>query len=126
VNENNHVIPGRYDPQSQTKTEANDQVSSIYPGYFDPTQVPMTPGDTQVPMQPFQAPITQEKLVEHVERRQCLPQASPEHYRQQMQQEYENLKHPGTQLYKAQSVEAIIIPIVIELSINLNITQKHG
>lgn len=52
-NPNPYIVPGQpqYNPRSQSQTEADDWMSQVYPGYSDPTQTPMRPGDTSRPMQ---------------------------------------------------------------------------
>lgn len=52
-NPNPYITPGnpRYNPAAQSHTEADAWMPDVYPGFFDPTQVPMQRGDTQRPMQ---------------------------------------------------------------------------
>jgi hypothetical protein len=53
-NPNSHIIPGqpRYNPNVQSGDLGDAWLNQAYPGFIDPTQVPMSPGDTNRPMQP--------------------------------------------------------------------------
>lgn len=121
--DNPHVVPGQYDPQRQAKTEVGDYLSALYPGYFDPTQVAMRPGDTHIPMQIEKPEQTEREKLELVQ----------EEYKQKIEQQYQQQKlHINEYSHKelvqrsrleSNQVQAITIPIVIELTINLNV--KH-
>lgn len=122
---NPHVIPGQYNPQAQAKTEAGDYLSVMFEGYVDPTQVPMRPGDTQIPMY-------KEKLPEAPPHQPTHPEA-PEEYRRTVEAQYQQQSMRRSLLNSTtlpQSVNSesristVTIPIVIELTINLKI--NHG
>ena len=44
--------PGNYNPAVQSQSEADYWISQAYPGFSDPTQVPMRYGDTERPLHP--------------------------------------------------------------------------
>lgn len=126
LNNGNHnpgVVPGYYDPRRQAKTELNDyaQYLDLIPGYVDPTQIPMIPGDTQVPLQPPVARQREEVKPSEVEEEQ---------YRRFNQsigakQAPQPISPPIEYVVSPQqnSVAPIRVPIIIEVTINLNI--KH-
>lgn len=129
---NPHVIPGQYNPQSQAKTEAGDYLSVMFEGYIDPTQVPMRPGDTQVPMQREQVPEVPPAITPtHPEVANEYQKAVEAQYRQQneMRQHQERSPLPrSSPIVFEQSVESnristVVIPISIELTINLKINH---
>ena len=111
-NHNPNVVPGKYDPNRQAKTELNDYAQYLFPGYVDPTQVPMSPGDTQVPART--EPIYRE------------PVKPPDVRHSESTSTYNVQSVPITQISSTANtgIAPIKIPIVIELTINLNI--NHG
>lgn len=123
--DNPHVFPGQYDPQRQAKTEVGDYLSAIYPGYFDPTQVAMRPGDTQIPMQIETSPAPPQQENTERERLELIQQE----YRQKIDLQYQQQKLQSRNEINitpaiSNQIQSIKIPIVIELTINLNI--KHN
>lgn len=115
------VIPGYYNPTQQTKTEAFDYQAFTGTEFVDPTTIPMHPRDTVVPMQPPERPPvqpapspTQTNAQQPIYTPQPTPQAfDPNLYQKRMELEYQQAPR--------RPVEAIKIPIIIELTINLNI-----
>lgn len=108
---NPHVIPGQYNPQRQDKTGID--LSSLYPGFSDPTQVPMTLGDTAIPMQ-----VDHPEMIEEV--RSSAHNSSLPHPANDVRS-----SPPITNIpIESGVITPIRIPIVIELTINLNV--NHG
>jgi hypothetical protein len=112
-NHNPNVVVGKYDPNRQAKTELNDYAQYLFPGYVDPTQVPMSPGDTQVPVRA--EPIRQDPRNNPLPANVHSESASP----------YNVQSVPVEQISSTAntSIAPIKIPIVIELTINLNINH---
>ena len=60
MNMNNGNInppPGSYNPAVQSQSESDYWISQAYPGFSDPTQVPMRYGDTERPLHPPVPPV---------------------------------------------------------------------
>lgn len=127
------VIPGYYNPSQQTKTEAFDYQAFVDTEFIDPTTIPMHPRDTVVPMQPPERSPVQPMphLIQPNEQRSpqglqaspYTPQPAPQTETQDLYQKRMELEY---QRRGDRSVEAIKIPIVIELTINLNINRSGG
>lgn len=123
MNTNNHnpgIVPGYYNP-GQSKTEALDYQNFLGTEFVDPTQIPMIPGDTQRPMQTPQN--IREQIIEN---RVMQPiDASTENYQREMQLLYTKREEETVRASHNKTIEAIRIPIVIELTINLNINNTN-
>ncbi|RUR76995.1 hypothetical protein PCC6912_39540 [Chlorogloeopsis fritschii PCC 6912] len=102
--DNPNVIPGKYDPQSQSKTEIYDWVSMMMPGYVDPTQVPMEPGDTQVPKDRLRSHnnLTPQNGNSSHPQQMRMPQQIP------IQHEDEHASPPNNPLFPREKVDAFI------------------
>lgn len=128
-NHNPHVIPGRpqYNPQAQSVTETDFYLSQVYPGYNDPTQVPIRPGDTEIAMHspPQPAPVAQSSAPNSVDLNALRRQIDlMSQYTQSQQQFARVMPAPA-------AVAPTRIPIVIDLQINLNLNlninpQQNG
>ncbi|NJL10945.1 MAG: hypothetical protein HC908_14320 [Calothrix sp. SM1_7_51] len=103
---------------------ANDYLSSIYPGYLDPTQIPIKPGDTERAMhdvQPFSARTGVEYAATNSTRRQML-----EDLRREMAESLFQVNAPRVaQEIPVQSSKNQSITIDINLNINLNINVNR-
>lgn len=139
-NPNPYVIPGRprYNPLAQSQTEADAWMAQMYPGYSDPTQVPMIPGDTERAMYPPQSQSTNQNNGSAQQPIQNVPQQmielmhrmaatiQPESAATTLQSANQTLSiSPG------QHVQPIRIPIVFDLTFNLTINlninpQQNG
>jgi hypothetical protein len=131
-NHNPHVIPGRpqYNPQGQSVTETDFYLSQIYPGYSDPTQVPIRPGDTEIamrrPSQPThdaQSSIPSPVAVDLGTIRQQI-EAMSQYI--QSQQQFTRVSTPPSA-----PIAPTRVPIVVDLQINLNLNlninpQQNG
>ena len=116
-NHNPNVVVGKYDPNRQAKTELNDYAQYLFPGYVDPTQVPMSPGDTQVPVRT--EPINRTPVLHSEQAQTYNVQATPSE-----QSIPKAISSGGRAIASSnQSIAPIRIPIVIELTINLNINH---
>lgn len=140
MNSNNHnpgIVPGYYNPQ-QSKTEALDYQAFLGEGFIDPTQIPMVPGDTQRPvLQQNQLPANQV----HAQESRAMPPigASTQNYQREMQAIYDSVgaaqgREAGLKAHRRElesrntvnKIDTITIPIVIELTINLNINHASS
>ena len=135
---NPHIAFGRpsYNPATQSQTDGEVWMAQIYPGFEDPTQVPMRPGDTDRPIQPPQQlngqaannPLQQvAQMMEQMRQVQQAMTQLPTTQQGTFWGETEEHKLPPQPVQYAavqsqqNAVQPIRVPLVFDLTFNLTI-----